>query len=175
MRLPFDFDGWLERVREHVWRRRPRPHTGAALSEHRTPDAAGAIDTLARTLYGEARGEPVRGLEAVAAVVANRVRKARAAGGYWWGSTVEGVCRRPMQFSCWNADDPNRPVIEAVAADDPVFACCLRIARRAVAGALADPTAGATHYHAKGIRPGWAEGRVPSARIGNHVFYADVE
>lgn len=50
----------------------------------RSPDhaqaAQHAADVLARTLYGEARGESVRGKEAVAAVVMNRVRRARAAG-----------------------------------------------------------------------------------------------
>ncbi|NUB15472.1 cell wall hydrolase, partial [Azospirillum brasilense] len=41
-------------------------------------DAHGqAIDTLARTLWGEARGESVRAMEAVAAVVMNRVGRAR--------------------------------------------------------------------------------------------------
>jgi len=35
------------------------------------------IDILARTIYGEARGEPVRCKEAVAAVILNRVRRAR--------------------------------------------------------------------------------------------------
>ncbi len=129
-----------------------------------------AVDVLARTLYGEARGEPVRGIEAVAAVVANRVRR-----GGWWGRDVVSVCLKPRQFSCWNPDDPNRPLIEKVGPSDPVFAICLRVARRAVAGALDDPTRGATHYHARSAWPYWARGRAPSAEIGNHLFYNDVE
>ncbi|MCA1941149.1 MAG: cell wall hydrolase [Caenispirillum bisanense] len=51
----------------------------------------------------------------------------------------------------------------------------MRIARRAVAGSLADPTAGATHYHARGIHPPWAWRLVPCAEIGRHLFYNDVE
>ena len=146
----------------------------------RSPDhaqaAQHAADVLARTLYGEARGESVRGKEAVAAVVMNRVRRARASGGtYWWGGTVEDVCRGPWQFSCWNAGDPNRAKIEAVAADNRVFQTCQRIARRALAGTLADPTDGATHYHAKAANPPWARGKAPSAEIGGHLFYADIE
>lgn len=129
-----------------------------------------AIDVLARTLYGEARGENVRGMEAVAAVVMNRVAR-----GGWWGRTVETVCLKPWQFSCWNANDPNRQRVLEVTDADPAFRSCLRIARRAVAGALEDPTKGATHYHAIGMLPRWAEGHQPSARIGNHVFYNDVE
>ena len=38
MRFPFDFDGWLERAREHLTFRHPRPGS-AALPEHRTPAA----------------------------------------------------------------------------------------------------------------------------------------
>lgn len=133
------------------------------------------VDILARTVYGEARGEPARGKEAVAAVVMNRVRRARNRGGYWWGDTVARVCRKPRQFSCWNEADPNRAKILAVEAGHRVFDSCLRIARRAIAGTLKDPTNGATHYHADGVCPPWSAGRAPSAEIGRHRFYNNVE
>lgn len=149
-------------------------------AEPRTVPAPGgttadAVDTLARTVWGEARGEPVRGMEAVAAVIVNRVVLAQRRGGAWWGDTIVAVCRKPWQFSCWNHDDPNRPKLMAVTAADPVFAACLRIARRAVAGVLEDPVQGATHYHARDVSPGWAAGLVPCAEIGDHLFYNDVE
>jgi spore germination cell wall hydrolase CwlJ-like protein len=38
-----------------------------------------------------------------------------------------------------------------------------------------DPTGGATHYHVRGLLPAWAREREPSAEIGNHLFYNDVE
>lgn len=133
------------------------------------------IDMLARTIYGEARGELVRGKEAVAAVIMNRVRRARQRGGYWWGDDVVGVCAKPWQFSCWNEGDSNRRKIEAVTAANRTFQTCIRIARRALAGTLPDPTDGATHYHAAGITPPWAQKRVPAAEIGEHRFYNDVE
>lgn len=134
-----------------------------------------AIDTLARTLWGEARGEPVRGIEAVAAVIVNRVAAAAARGGFWWGDSVIAVCRKPYQFSCWNAGDPNRAKLLAVTQADPVFATCLRVARRAVAGVLTDPTRGATHYHRAGLHPTWASGHSPCAEIGAHLFYNTVD
>ncbi|MCR6633141.1 MAG: cell wall hydrolase [Magnetospirillum sp.] len=141
-------------------------------AESQTPPAerGSPADILARTLWGEARGESVRGIEAVAAVVLNR-----AARGGWWGGSVEAVCQKPRQFSCWNVDDPNRAKLERVDETDRVFRICLRVARRALAGAVADPTAGATHYHTRACLPAWARGRVPSAEIGNHLFYNDVE
>lgn len=134
-----------------------------------------AVDVLARTLWGEARGETVRGIEAVAAVVVNRVRAARAPGGpRWWGVDIVSVCRAPFQFSCWNKNDPNRAKLLAVTEADPVFAICRRIAARAVSGALPDPTGGATHYHARSILPRWAEGKPACAEIGRHLFYRDI-
>ncbi len=133
-------------------------------------DLADPVEVLARTLWGEARGENVRGKEAVAAVVLNRAARPR-----WWGRDVVSVCLKPWQFSCWNLTDPNRPKLLAVTDQDAAFRSCRRIAARAVAGTLADPTGGATHYHTKAINPPWAQGRAPSAEIGQHLFYNDVE
>src|SRR3546814_14859458 len=93
------------------------------------------VDLLARTIWGEARGEPVRGMEAVAAVVMNRVARPG-----WWGRTVASVCTKAYQFACWNEDDPNRAKLLAVTDADPIFAIARRIARRAVAGPPAAPT-----------------------------------
>lgn len=141
------------------------------------PDiAADPVQVLARTVWGEARGEPVRGQEAVAAVVLNRVARAAARGGrWWWGASIVEVCLKPWQFSCWNPADPNRARLLAVTADNRAFDQALRIARRAVAGTLPDPTGGATHYHARGIHPPWAWRAVPCAEIGRHLFYNSVE
>lgn len=146
---------------------------GSALPPGGTAEEA--VDTLARTLWGEARGEPVRGLEAVAAVVMNRVHRARLRGGYWWGGSVVAVCRAPEQFACWTPGDPNYAAQQSVLPGEPVFGTCLRIARRTLAGVLPDPTAGATHYHADSSYPGWARSRVPCAEIGSLLFYNDVE
>ena len=136
---------------------------------------ARAIDVLARTIWGEARGEPTRGKEAVAAVVLNRVRRARKRGRYWWGNDIESVCLKPYQFSAWNPSDPNRDKLLSVTSDNRAFRACLRIARRAVHGELDDPTRGATHYHTRAVNPPWARDRAASAEIGRHLFYNDVE
>ena len=133
------------------------------------------IDVLARTIYGEARGELVRGKEAVAAVIMNRVRRSEDRQGYWWGDSVMAVCTKPWQFSCWNEGYPNRQKIRAVGPNNRNFKSCLRIARRALEGRLDDPTHGATHYHTRMIAPPWSRKRMPSAEIGEHVFYNDVE
>ncbi len=130
------------------------------------------IDTLARTLWGEARGEGTEGMEAVACCVLNRVAFARGQGGkFWWGNNIIQVCQKPYQFSCWNRSDPNFQKLQQVDAKDLYFATAIRIARRACAGTLDDITNHATHYHAQGTEPYWARGETPVARVGNHIFY----
>lgn len=129
------------------------------------------VDILARTLWGEARGEGVTGMQAVAGVILNRVRIARERGGFWWGENVIQVCQKPYQFSCWNRADPNFQKLQDVDGRDLYFATALRIARRAQAGSLEDSTNGATHYHAAQVAPYWARGETPVAVIGRHVFY----
>lgn len=132
-------------------------------------------DVLARTLWGEARGEGSAGMQAVACVILNRVRVVQDLGRYWWGNNIIQVCQKPYQFSCWNRSDPNFRKLQAVDDRDMYFATALRIARRSIAGTIADITMGATHYHAAGITPYWARGEKPVAVIGRHIFYRLVE
>ena len=132
--------------------------------------SAAVIETLAKTIYGEARGESIAGKAAVANVIMNRVIK-----GGWWGDTVEDVCRKPSQFSCWNRGDPNREKIATVNELDPVYVECATIAALAVEGLLIDRTGGATHYHTKSIKPGWSMSHEPVYETGNHIFYNSVQ
>lgn len=140
------------------------------------PESARAIEVLARTLWGEARGEREAGMEAVAHVVFNR-RDARR----WWGASVEAVCQKPFQFSCWNEGTASRRSVLGVTRSDAGFVAALGIAQRLAAlsegeRARADTTGGATHYHVAGLSPlpNWAVGRPTCARIGRHVFYRGI-
>ena len=126
-----------------------------------------AAETLALTLWGEAAGRPVRAIEALAALVMNRAR----AGVPHWGRGVAEICRAPFQFPCWNRNHPRHALLRGVAAGDGALAICRRVAARAVAGALPDPTGGATHFHDAAVLPGWAIGRAASAEIGGFCFY----
>jgi spore germination cell wall hydrolase CwlJ-like protein len=127
------------------------------------------VDVTARTLYGEARGQPLDGIIAVASVVANRARRGV------YGATPAEICLRPWQFSCWNARDPNRPIIERVQPGTFVFDVCRLVASLVLRGLLPDPTGGATHYHTKGVAPDWSRGKTPSAVIGDHLFFNDID
>ncbi|MGZ9109332.1 MAG: cell wall hydrolase [Micavibrio sp.] len=129
------------------------------------------IDILARTIWGEARGEGAAGMQAVAAVILNRLAIAKKSGGYWWGDNLIEICRKPYQFSCWNENDPNLKKLQAVDERERHFSTALRLARQAVTIGLTDPTNGATHYHAAGTDPYWARNEKPCAVLGRHIFY----
>ena len=139
---------------------------------------ADAADVLARTLWGEARGEGEAGMIAVACVVLNRVRESLEHGGtYWWGRDVAGVCRARAQFSCWNPSDPNRAKLLSVDLSDPQFRIARKVAEDAVADRLSDPmidpTLGATSYKVASLPwpYSWGHPRTPLVTIGRHAFY----
>jgi len=139
----------------------------------------GDFDALARTIYGEARGESGRlPLMAVGWVVRNRVdadlwRDNRPD---WWGEGYFAVCHKPWQFSCWNKDDPNRAAIKAVDYRDIRLTDCLSAAMTVLTEDDSDPTNGCTHYYRSGTRePDWAKGRDVEVTIGNHIFFKDIE
>lgn len=127
------------------------------------------LETAARTVYGEARSESEEGRLAVACVIVNRARK-----GGWWGNTLEKVCRRRWQFSCWNEGDPNRARLERanLAQLRPFFDAVL--AALTVAGTDADPSQGACHYHTPAVSPRWSRGKTPDVVIGEHQFYVGI-
>ncbi|AZC51756.1 Cell wall hydrolase [Pseudomonas chlororaphis subsp. piscium] len=132
-------------------------------------------DILARTLWGEARGEGLAGQIAVAWTIRNRVSDGKTKS--WWGEGYAGVCQAPYQFSCWNKNDPNYPFL-SVAKPIPAgqFAQAQRAADQVIAGTAPDPTGGATHYYATTMpkAPAWAAKAKQTARIGQHLFYKDV-
>lgn len=130
------------------------------------------LEIFAKTLFGEARGEKLPGINAVANVILNRVKYAQKIGSYWWGKTIEEVCLKPFQFSCWNKNDPNHALLMQDLSQNKVYQLCERVARRAITGFLVDNTKGATHYHSSSVNPFWARCAVPCAEIGNHLFYA---
>lgn len=135
-------------------------------------------DYIALTLYGEARGEPTLGKLAVASVFRNRLRTHR------WGETYHEVCLAPKQFSCWNATDPNRHVLDALAEalreDRAQHGGLLRealwIADGLLAGAFPSVVDDATHYYASSMPqpPAWAAGGKLVAEIGHHRFFSRV-
>lgn len=103
----------------------------------------------------------VRAMEAIAAAILNRADLERTRG---MGATCfKRVCTETI------ASAPNGPGLE----NSPLFPIATRIAKRALAGALADPTDGATRFHPRSSFPDWAQGRTPTAEFGEHVYYRE--
>lgn len=128
------------------------------------------IDILARTIHGEARGEPLEGKIAVANVVMNRLK----ANKWFSGKTIAETCLLKSQFSCWLRGDPNRKIIDDVTLDDINFQDAMYVALGVVKGYLKDNTRGSSHYCVDTITPDWAEDQIPVAHIGKHKFYRDI-
>lgn len=126
---------------------------------------------MARTIYGEARGETFPGKVAVGFVILNRANDPNKR----YGNGVAGVCQKPKQFSCWNADDPNLPKLQTVNATDINYVQCLAAAAWALSDMQSDPTYGSTHYHTTNSSPYWAVNKAVAARIGNHLFYNNID
>jgi N-acetylmuramoyl-L-alanine amidase len=132
------------------------------------------IDIMARTIYGEARGEyyhregGVASLIAVGNVIMNRLHAKDR-----YGSTVKEVCLKPWQFSCWNNNDPNRNRLLDDQINDSVFPICRHISEKVFQGHWPDLTRGSNHYHTTTmpVIPKWAKDREPALRLAGHVFY----
>ncbi|MDR2794797.1 MAG: cell wall hydrolase [Holosporaceae bacterium] len=123
--------------------------------------------TLAKTIYGEARGEyysyGISSLMAIANVVVNRKNKNFA-------PTICDVCLAPYQFSCWNKNDPNYKIITEISSD-AIFKKCQETAENVLAEKWPDLTDGCDHYHQKCIKPHWAAHLQPRRIFGSHYFY----
>jgi spore germination cell wall hydrolase CwlJ-like protein len=126
------------------------------------------LDVLARTIYGEARGDlykyGVAAFIAIANVVANRKMKNFA-------KTIADICLSPYQFSCWNKNDANYEKIRNVTKECCIFRKCQEVSENILSGKWPDLTDGCDHYHSRNIKPYWAAHLEPKRTFGSHHFY----
>jgi spore germination cell wall hydrolase CwlJ-like protein len=131
-------------------------------------------DIVARTLYGEARGEyhqrdgGLAALIAIANIIVNRAGQKT-----WYGLTFKDVCLKPYQFSCWNQGDPNRSIILSVTDTDDLFRICIDVTQQTLNGHYPDLTMGSDHYYSLTApkEPPWAQKFDERIRIGRHRFF----
>lgn len=134
---------------------------------------------LATMVYGEARGESIKGQIAVAYTALNRANKAR-------NKTVCDVVLQPKQYSIFNGNDELLAAATSLhiepkqknPIDQKSWAQALHVAQAVLKKSVVDPTNGATHYIAdkvmkiKGYKyPKWAFQYKQVAAIENHRFY----
>lgn len=133
------------------------------------------IEILAKTIYGEADGEPRIGKMAVASVIINRYRRKT----WFSGKTIAETCQFAVpgskyhQFSCWNEWDRAYKRIQKAADED--LKECREIAEKYVKGEMKDVVKGCCHYHHVALSPKWAKGVKPDFEIGHHLFYSKVK
>ncbi|MFM7334619.1 MAG: cell wall hydrolase [Tabrizicola sp.] len=126
------------------------------------PEGDAQWQCLTEALYFEARGESMDGQIAVAEVILNRVDSPL------YPRTVCGVVKQRggggCQFSyvCTG----KKKMREKGAADRAG-----RIARAMLDGAPRVLTAGATHFHTRGVKPSWSKRFARTVAIGDHLFY----
>jgi spore germination cell wall hydrolase CwlJ-like protein len=127
------------------------------------PTGGAQWECLSKAIYFEARGETLRGQFAVAEVILNRVDSQD------YPSTICGVVQQRggggCQFSyvCDGRADRMR--------DPEAMWRAERIAAAMMNGAPRALTMGATHFHTRQVRPGWARRFPQTAAIGAHLFY----
>ena len=131
-----------------------------------TPPAA-KIDAasqrcLALTMYWEARGEGRKGMEAVGAVVLNRVADPRFPHSVC-GVIYQGGETPPCQFSWWCDGRSDRPTQRTA------WSTSLALAAEMLKGTVRDPTHGALYFSQISIPQ--PPQRIRTAQIGNHAFY----
>lgn len=139
-------------------------------------------DILIRTILGEAASESDLGQQAVAHVIANRLRDKR------WPNTLREVALQPKQFSAWNAGVGGNDLVRKYGPGTPAYERAAANADLVLTGTTPDPTGGATHYYspagmdahvARGEQtnrlPGWLQSESDrrggnNVTIGGHVF-----
>lgn len=115
---------------------------------------------LAKALVWEARGEALKGMEAVGYTILNRVAdKSR------WPSNIYDVIKQEGQFSFWKDRHKQKQPTEKDWEIGHVVAYD-------VINRIADnPIGKSNHYHSIGVNPKWAKKMEFVAQIGNHKFY----
>ncbi len=130
---------------------------------------------IALTLLGEARGEGKIGLSAVACVIQRRA----------WEKNINPaeVCLQKRQFAPWTGKNyrgeyrlkKEHELYYLWDSKEKMYARDLarRLNKnwRMPSDCIEDITNGANHFHAKGRKPSYLEGREPVKIIGNHLFY----
>jgi hypothetical protein len=128
-------------------------------------DRTRAVHCMAQAIYYEASREPLRGQQAVAQVVLNRMRHpaypksvcgvvfqgAARPTGCQFTFTCDGSLRWAPQADLWRR------------AED--------VAKKALAGYVDRDVGSATHYHANYVAPYWAPTLVKMTQVGAHIFY----
>lgn len=118
------------------------------------------FEVFAKTIFGEARGEPKEGQIWVGWVIKNRA--------HYRGQSIKDVCLAPQQFECWNGrNDINTSREEGTYRN--IYSLAQRIYNASISE---DPTGRCQHFNnPQNEDADWIHRATRRKRIGNHVFY----
>lgn len=113
---------------------------------------------LAKAVVFEARGEPVVGQQAVAAVIMNRVEDEK------FPDTVKDVVYQKHQFSFVKDMHKQKPPTKKD------IDTARRIAYNVITKKIKSPVGKALYFHSVNVNPVWSKG-IKKKTIGNHKFF----
>ena len=125
------------------------------------------VALLTGMIFGESRGEPLAGKQAVAFTAMTR-----AAYPAWWGKDLRSVILAEKQFSCWG-DVNAQKIKDAYCQKSIVWNQCREVATDVFYGRVPETLGAPTHYHTLTCNPDWVDRLIKLATIGNHIFYHD--
>jgi len=121
-----------------------------------------ATDKLARIIYAETGARSLRSAEALAVMTMNLCAKS--------GRHLSEIVSDKTVFESLDQDSARHQDLFVNSAR-PDFQMCLRVARRAMAGLLADTVMMGTRFHRASEMPDWAISEGYVAEIDNLFFY----
>ncbi|NOZ54118.1 MAG: cell wall hydrolase [Gammaproteobacteria bacterium] len=132
------------------------------------------IKCLAMNVYHEARGEPILGQYAVAAVTMNRVKSQRHPNEVCRVVYLKAWSKKYQRISSafsWTSDG-----LDDIPKENDAWKNALSIARQvykqdASGIDVNDHIKGALFYHADYVSPRWAVNKLKTTQIGKHIFY----
>lgn len=128
-------------------------------------DRAQALQCLTQAIYYEAATEPLKGQQAVAQTVINRLRHPgypkSVCGVVFQGAMRDTGCQ--FSFTC-DGSLSRAPV-------PGLWRQSQAVARQALNGFVAKDVGTATHYHADYVAPYWAPTLYKITQVGAHIFY----
>ena len=116
------------------------------------------IECLARNVYHEARGEPLKGQIAVAQVTMNRVNS---------GEFQSNVCKTVYAHKQFSWTDKPKKI-----KDIKAWEASVAVATAVLTKSVHLPDFKALYFHTKQVKPYWNRDKRVLAVIGNHIFYA---
>ncbi len=121
------------------------------------------VEVVASTIYHEARGEGIVGMDAVASVIYNRAHQPR-----WKKLGLAGVCLQKKQFSCHNKGFLSAK--PKTVADKKAYKYCKELANKMINGSFKSTVGNANHYCTLKCNVYWKSQLKNTIVVKNHIF-----